>query len=84
MPMTLAEMRSYGIRSVMLDCNCGHTAVANVDRFPDSAGVPDARLRFRCTRCGGRPYRSMPNWVEEGPVPGVPNTRQSIQRRPRP
>lgn len=74
--MTLGEMRAEGIRCVSLDCGCGHTAEANVDAYPDSIGVPDVRLRFRCSKCKARPYRSMPCWHHQVDVPGTPNTRR--------
>lgn len=64
--MNLANMRENDCRSIELQCECGHWATANVDRFPDSALVPELRLRFRCSKCGRRPRLSRPSVQEWG------------------
>jgi hypothetical protein len=40
-PMTLANMRAQGVRSLWVVCElCRHEAVLNVDRFVDAVPVP--------------------------------------------
>jgi hypothetical protein len=42
-PMTLANMRQNGVRSVTAACaNCGRSAAANVDLLPETLTVPEA------------------------------------------
>ena len=64
-PMTLATMRSHGVRSVLAWCNaCGHHADLNVDHLPDDLPVPDAALRMRCSRCDSKEIQTRPEWRE--------------------
>jgi len=66
-PMTLAGMRSQGIRSLWATCTaprCGHEAKINADGLPDDLPVPDVALKLRCSRCGGRRISTMPDWSE--------------------
>ena len=50
-PMTLATMRSHGVRSVLAWCNaCGHHADLNADHLPDDLPIPDVALRLKCLR----------------------------------
>ncbi len=50
-PMTLANMRENGTRSVEAKCEvCGHEAVVNVDAWPADYPVPDGG-----SSCGARP-----------------------------
>jgi hypothetical protein len=45
-PMTLANMRAQGVRSLWVVCDlCHHQAVMNVDRFSDAVPVPTVGLR---------------------------------------
>jgi hypothetical protein len=45
-PLTLAGMRSRGVRSILAWCNtCGHHAIFNADHLPDDLPVPDVALR---------------------------------------
>jgi hypothetical protein len=49
-PMTLANIRAHGVRSVDALCQaigCGHEAMINVDGLADSLLVPDVSLRLR-------------------------------------
>jgi hypothetical protein len=42
-PMTLANMREHGVRSVTADCReigCGHAGSVDVDHLPDDFPVP--------------------------------------------
>jgi hypothetical protein len=46
-PMTLANMRANGVRSVIAACaNCGHSADVNVDLLPETLTVPEASNRL--------------------------------------
>ena len=43
-PMTLANMRANGVRSVIAACaNCGRSADVNVDLLPETPTVPPGR-----------------------------------------
>lgn len=64
-PMTLGNMRDLGPRSVVASClTCLHSAIVNVDRFPDAFPVPDLALRMWCSKCRSRDIQTRPNWKE--------------------
>ena len=62
--MTLANMRSLGVRSVDACCGCGRELILDVSSPDGSVEVPPLRLRFRCSACGGMPAFVRPNWLE--------------------
>jgi hypothetical protein len=73
-PMTLANMREHGIRSVWAFCTmigCGHEARVNVDALSDELPIPDVALRLRCSRCGRRSVTTRPDWSESGASPSM-------------
>ena len=52
-PMTLANMRAQGVRSLWVVCElCHHDAVVNVDAYGDAVPVPAFAPRMVCTSCG--------------------------------
>ena len=64
-PMTLANMRQQGVRSLWVVCElCHHEAVMNVDRFGDRVPVPAFGPRMVCTSCGIVGAHARPNWQE--------------------
>jgi hypothetical protein len=64
-PMTLANMRAQGVRSLWVVCDlCHHKAVLNVDCFGDDVPVPAFRPRMVCTSCGIIGAFARPNWQE--------------------
>ena len=66
-PMTLANMRSLGVRSVEAICGealCGHSGQIDVSALPDDTPVPDIALRLRCSRCGSKAVSTRPTWTE--------------------
>jgi hypothetical protein len=64
-PMTLANMRQNGVRSLAVTCAiCRHAALLNVDAFADSIPVPAFSPRLICTRCGIVGADARPNWRE--------------------
>jgi hypothetical protein len=70
-PMTLANMRQHGVRSVDAICrSCGHEAVVNVDSLADELPVPDVGLKLKCSQCGGKQIETRPNWREHD-APGM-------------
>ena len=53
-PMTLANKRAQGVRSLWVVCDlCHHDAVLNVDRFGDDVSVPAFGSRMVCRSRGG-------------------------------
>ena len=61
--MTLANMRSNGVRAVIATCGaCGHKADVSVDALPESLSVPKAAQRLRCSGCGGKRISTRPAW----------------------
>jgi hypothetical protein len=62
-PMTLANMRENGVRSITATCEtCQHEAILGVDHWPGDMPVPDIGLKLRCSACGGREIATRPNW----------------------
>jgi hypothetical protein len=48
-PMTLANMRENGLRSLSVTCHlCHHEAVINVDGFGDAISIPAFGPRMVC------------------------------------
>jgi hypothetical protein len=65
LPMTLANMRENGVTRVTASCmrtGCGHEATVDVSHLPPETFVPDVALRLRCSRCGGREIKTIPDW----------------------
>jgi hypothetical protein len=65
--MTLANMREHGVRSVEASCleiGCGHEASLNVDYLPDDLPILNIALRLRCSACGSRNVKTIPDWHE--------------------
>jgi hypothetical protein len=76
-PMTLANMRSNGVRAVIATCEaCGHKADVNVDALPENVTVPETGRRLRCGRCGGKQTNTRPAWHTAAAQP-VPPLRSS-------
>ena len=64
-PMSLANMREHGVRSVDATCeDCKREATVNVDKLPDDMPAPDVALRLRCSMCGSKQVVTRPNWRE--------------------
>ena len=64
-PMTLANMRAQGVRSLSVSCElCHHAVLMNVDAFDDAVAVPAFRPRMVCTSCGIIGADVRPNWQE--------------------
>jgi hypothetical protein len=71
-PMTLANMRANGVRSVIAACaNCGRSADVNVDLLRETLAVPQVGQRLRCSDCGGKTISTRPAW-HTSPRQGVP------------
>jgi hypothetical protein len=69
-PATLGNMRAQGVRSIEAYCYiCHHSAVLNVDQWPDAFPLPSFGARMVCTGCGivGADVRA--NWKERPPRP---------------
>jgi hypothetical protein len=64
-PMTLANMRTNGVRSLSVTCQlCHREALMNVDAFADAVAVPAFGPRMVCTGCGIVGADVRPNWQE--------------------
>jgi hypothetical protein len=64
-PMTLANMRANGVRSLIVYCGaCHRDAVFDVDRYPDAVPVLAFSPRMVCTRCGMIGADARPNRTE--------------------
>jgi hypothetical protein len=75
-PMTLANMRLNGVRSVTASCaNCGHQVDVNVDLLPETLTVPETGKRLCCSQCGGKTISTRPAW-HTSPRQGVPDYRR--------
>ena len=76
-PMSLANMRSNGVRMVTATCEaCGHAADV-IDALPETIAVPETARRLRCSRCGGKRVLTRPAWHTGTRRPGVPDFRTS-------
>lgn len=55
--ITLGEMRSAGVRSILVYCGdykCSHSIETSADRWPDSVRLSDLEPLFVCQACGHR------------------------------
>ena len=67
-PMTLANMRAQGVRSLWVVCElCHHEAVLNVDGYGDAVPVPAFGPRMVRTSCGIVGALARPKWQERAP-----------------
>jgi hypothetical protein len=64
-PMTLANMRANGVRSLSVRCElCHHEPVINVDAYAETVTVPSFGPCMVCTSCGIIGADVRPNWKE--------------------
>jgi len=52
MKITFGEMRSMGLRGVLVCCHCGRHIAMDADRWPDEVRLSDIETRFVCQGCG--------------------------------
>jgi hypothetical protein len=77
-PMTLANMRAQGMRSLSVSCWLRHHgAVLAVDPWPDDVPVPSFGPRMVCTGCGIVGADARPNWTEGQERPSLTGTQWS-------
>jgi hypothetical protein len=70
--MTLANMRSLGVRSLAVTCElCHHAARLDVGAFADDVPVPSFGPRMACTCCGIIGADARPNWHEQAERPSL-------------
>jgi D-alanine-D-alanine ligase-like ATP-grasp enzyme len=75
-PMSLANMRANGVRSVIAACaNCGHQADVNVDALAETLTVPEVGKRLRCSSGGGKTISTRPAWHTGSQRQSVPDYR---------
>jgi hypothetical protein len=64
-PMTLANMRENGVRSLSVQCHqCRHEVIINADHLPGHVTVPSFGPKMVCTKCGTIGADVRPNWRE--------------------
>jgi hypothetical protein len=67
-PVTLGDMRSHGVRRLLIYCSsglyCHHSATVDADRWPDQTVLLDLDRRAVCTSCGIVGADVRPNWSE--------------------
>jgi hypothetical protein len=69
-PMTLANMRDNGVRSLRVVCPlCHHEAVVNVDGFGPDVPVPAFGPRMVCTQLRNHRGRCPAAWLISVPIP---------------
>jgi hypothetical protein len=77
MLVTLANMRSHGVRHAMIYCGnaprCWHSGRMNVDAWPDETIFAEIEMRLVCTRCGLIGAQARPDWSEVPPGPPLPS-----------
>ena len=59
-PMTLANMRVIGIRTLSMHCRCRREREVNDNQFDGALVVIRMHRHFRCGECGQRPYSVRP------------------------
>jgi hypothetical protein len=58
-------MRANGVRRLSVTCEaCHHSAVLDVDPWPDDTPVPAFGPRMVCASCGMVGADARPNWQE--------------------
>jgi hypothetical protein len=65
--ITFAEMRSSGVRSLLIYCadyHCSHSIEISGGRWADDVRLSDLEPRFVCSACGLRSGDVRPNWDE--------------------
>src|SRR5215469_18592639 len=79
-PMTRANMRAQGVRSLWVVCDlCHKEAVLNVDRLAMRCRFPLLAPRMVCTRCGIIGAFARPNWQER---PASESLRPTVDLAP--
>lgn len=71
-PMTIADMRENGVRSLWVECKACRREVSVVaDMIPSDVEVPKAGRFFRCSACGSKDILTRPDWSSQFPkAPG--------------
>jgi len=63
--ITLGEMRSSGVRGLLVYCadyKCAHAVRISGDRWPDHIRLSDLEPLFVCQACGRRGADIRPDW----------------------
>ncbi|KQM73451.1 hypothetical protein ASE72_02105 [Sphingomonas sp. Leaf20] len=69
-PMTLANMRAIGIRTLSVLCRCGREREVEVDCFNGALVVIRMHQHFRCGECGQRPQSVRPGPMGRNAIGG--------------
>jgi hypothetical protein len=68
--ITFAEMRSSGVRGLLIYCSdhhCSHWTAISGDRWADDLRLSDLEPRFICEACGRRGADVLPNFDWDKP-----------------
>ena len=63
--ITLGEMRSSGVRGLLVYCpdyRCAHAVRISADRWPDQIRLSDLEALFVCQACDRRGADIRPDW----------------------
>jgi hypothetical protein len=81
-PMSLANMRANGVRSLSVTCElCHQEAVINVDAFDDAVPVRALGPRMVCTVCGIVGAFARPHWQERTGRESLTGKHGPVDRR---
>jgi hypothetical protein len=73
--ITLGEMRSSGVRGLLVYCadyHCSHSIAISADRWPDHVRLSDLEPKFTCQACGHRGADVRPLFAVDRPSSGYP------------
>jgi hypothetical protein len=68
--ITFAEMRSSGVRGLLVYCSdyhCSHHTTISGDRWADDVRLSDLEPQFTCSACGKRGVDIRPNFDWDKP-----------------
>ena len=65
-PMDVGNMRSLGVRTIDLICDCGRHKEVYVDQFSGAGAVTLMTQFFRRNECGKRPKTARPGRPDRG------------------
>lgn len=75
-PMDIASAKANGVSGVLASCLCGYEGIVPFGDMAETVFIPDISLRLKCSACGSRDVRTVPDWPRRIPLdakkPGTP------------